>query len=202
MTSTTDGTQAGAARRGRPRDAAADDRILRSAFEQLIDVGYGNLSIEQVALAAGVAKTTIYRRYPTKRELVLASLRREAPFVSPPPDMSTHDALDRFVRGAVAALIDSGAMRILGSLLLEDEREPGLQDAFRARIVEPRRAMVVTMLERGVARGELRPDTDPLLVTEMVAGAVFAHHVILGLPTSDAWLDSLVDHVWRSIAAN
>jgi tetracycline repressor-like protein len=98
-------------------------------------------------------------------------------------------------------LIESGAVRILGSLLVEDQRDPGILAAFRARILEPRRALVTAMLERGVDSGEIRPDIDPLVVTEMIAGAVFGHHVILGLPTSDGWIESLVDHVWAAIRA-
>jgi hypothetical protein len=98
-------------------------------------------------------------------------------------------------------LIESGAVRILGSLLVEDQRDPGLLAAFRARVLEPRRRLVTELLERGVERGEIRSDIDPLVVTEMIAGAVFGHHVILGQPTSDAWVTALVDHVWAAIRA-
>jgi hypothetical protein len=97
-------------------------------------------------------------------------------------------------------LVESGAVRVLASLLVEDRREPGLLDAFRERLIGPRRALVVDMLQRGVERGELRPDIDPLIVTELVAGAVFAHHVVLGQHTTDAWIESIVDHVWLAVA--
>jgi len=192
---------ASTASRGRPRDRGADDRILLAAFEQLVRVGYGGLSMEAVAAEAGVAKTTVYRRYPAKRDLVVAALGEETPFPSVPADLPAHDALERFIRQAITMLIDSGAARILGSLLVEDQREPGLLDVFRQRILGPRREMVLAMLQRGIERGEIRPDIDPLVVTEMVAGAVFGHHVILGLPTTDDWIDSLVDHIWAAIAA-
>jgi AcrR family transcriptional regulator len=185
--------------RGRPRDAAADDRILSAAFRQLVDVGYAGLSIEAVAAEAGVAKTTIYRRYPTKRDLTVAALREETPFAPPPADLTTHEALERLVRTAVAMLIESGAVRILGSLLVEEQREPGILATFRERLLEPRRALIVAMLQRGIERGEIRPDVDPLVVTEMIAGAVFGHHVILGLSTTDAWVHALVEHVWAAI---
>ena len=189
-----------AAFRGRPRDRGADDRILLAAFKQLVRVGYGGLSMEAVAAEAGVAKTTVYRRYPAKRDLVVAALGEETPFPSVPADLPAHEALERFIRQAITMLIDSGAARILGSLLVEDQREPGLLDVFRQRILGPRREMVLAMLRRGIERGEIRPDIDPLVVTEMVAGAVFGHHVILGLPTTDDWVDSLVDHIWAAIA--
>jgi len=188
--------------RGRPRDADVDERILETAFRHLVREGYGGTSIEAVAADAGVAKTTIYRRYPTKRDLVVAALRAETPFPEPPPDLSAKQALELFVRGAIAALIDSGAIRVLGSLLVEEQREPGLLGVFRERILFPRRALVDQMLRRGIDRGEIRPDIDPLVVTEMVAGAVFGHHAILGLAGTDEWVHSLIDHVWAAIAVN
>jgi AcrR family transcriptional regulator len=185
--------------RGRPRDPAADDAILEATFRQLIDVGYAGMSIEAVAAASGVAKTTIYRRWPTKRDLVVAALETETPFEPPPADVDSRTALGRFVRGAIAMLIESGAIRILGSLLVEEQREPGLLGIFRQRILEPRRGMVEAMLRRGIDRGEVRPDIDPLVVTEMVAGAVFGHHAILGRTATEPWIDALVEHVWEAI---
>jgi AcrR family transcriptional regulator len=188
--------------RGRPRDVRADEAILAATFRQLVDVGYAALSIESIAAEAGVAKTTIYRRHPTKRELVIAALRAATPFEPPSADLPAREALERFVRTAVRMLIDSGAFRILGSFLIEDRRDPGLLATFREELLTPRRAMVEAMLQRGIERGEIRPDIDPLVVTEMVAGAVIGHHAILGQPGSDAWVRDLVDHVWRAIAAD
>ena len=188
--------------RGRPRDVDVDQRILASTFRQLVAVGYAGLSIESVASDAGVAKTTIYRRYPTKRDLVVAALRESTPFPAPALELPAREALEALVRAAVAMLIESGAFRVLGSLLVEDQRHPGLLDAFRQRILFPRRAMVEAILQRGIERGELRHDVDPLIVIEMIAGAVFAHHVILGLTGDEAWIRSLVDHVWSAIAAD
>jgi AcrR family transcriptional regulator len=188
--------------RGRPRDADVDERILETAFRHLVREGYGGTSIEAVAAEAGVAKTTIYRRYPTKRDLVVAALRAETPFAAPPADLPAKEALEIFVRGAIAMLIDSGAIRVLGSLLVEEQREPGLLGVFRERILFPRRALVDQMLQRGIERGEIRPDIDPLVVTEMVAGAVFGHHAILGLVATDEWIHSLIEHVWAAIAAD
>ena len=185
--------------RGRPRDVDVDQRILASAFRQLVQVGYAGLSIESVAADAGVAKTTIYRRYPTKRDLVIAALRESTPFPMPALDLPAREALEAFVRGAIAMLIESGAFRVLGSLLVEDQRHPGLLDVFRERVLFPRRAMVEAIIQRGIERGELRADVDPLIVIEMIAGAVFAHHVILGLGGDEAWIASLVDHVWSAI---
>jgi AcrR family transcriptional regulator len=187
--------------RGRPRDADADRRILDAAFRQLAEAGYGGMSIEAVAAEAGVAKTTIYRRYPTKTDLAVDALRVEVPFTPPPAGLDARAALELFVRSAITILIDSGAIRILGTLLVEEVREPGLLEVFRERLIGPRRALVEQMLRRGIERGEIRPDIDPLIVTEMIAGAIFGHHAILGLKATDEWIQALVDHVWAAIAA-
>jgi AcrR family transcriptional regulator len=187
--------------RGRPRDVDVDRRILAATFRQLVDVGYGALSIEAVATEAGVAKTTIYRRHPSKADLVVAALDVEVPFSQPSADLGSREMLERFVHVAIAMLIDSGAIRVLGSLLVEEAREPGVLNAFRARIIGPRRQLVEGMLRVGIERGEIRPDIDPLIVTEMIAGAIFGHHAILGLAGTEAWIDSLVDHVWEAIRA-
>ena len=90
-------------------------------------------------------------------------------------------------------------IRVLGSLLVEDGREPGLLDVFGQRLLEPRRAIVVELIRDGVRRGEIRPDIDPLIVTEMIAGAIFGHHAILGQVSDEAWIEALVDHVWAAI---
>ena len=186
--------------RGRPRHPATDGAILEATFRELVEVGYGGLSVESVAASAGVAKTTIYRRYPTKRDLVIAALQMELPFPGGlPPATDTRSALRAVIQVIVHAMVDSGAIRILGSLLVEANREPDLLALFRERLLEPRRAFVLGLLERGIERGEVRPDIDPLVVTEMMAGAIFGHHAILGQPTSDAWLDALIDHVWAAI---
>jgi AcrR family transcriptional regulator len=194
------GVDAGPAR-GRPRDPGLERAILAATFAQLIEVGYAALSIEAVAAAAGVGKTTIYRRWPAKRDLVVAALGTETPFTPPARDIDARTALGLLVRQAIAMLIDSGAVRILGSLLVEEQREPELLEAFRVRLLGPRRGMVEAMLRAGIERGEIRPDIDLLVVTEMIAGAVFGHHAILGLATSDAWIESLVEHVWIAIRA-
>jgi AcrR family transcriptional regulator len=188
--------------RGRPRHPDTDRAILGATFRQLVEVGYGGLSVEAVAAAAGVAKTTLYRRYPTKRDLVIAALESGTAFVPPIDVTDTRAALAAFVRQAIGAMVETGAIRILGSLLVEEGREPDLLEVFRRRLLDPRRAMVTDLIRRGVDRGDIRTDVDPLIVTEMIAGAIFGHHAILGKRADEAWIEALVDHVWTAIRAN
>jgi AcrR family transcriptional regulator len=189
------------ASRGRPRHPDTDLAILAATFRQLVEVGYGGLSVEAVASAAGVAKTTIYRRYPTKRDLVIAALQVEVPMPELSATGDVRTSLRAAVHTVVHRMVDSGALRILGSLLVEASREPELLALFRERLLQPRRILIADLLRTGIERGELRPDLDPMVVTEMLAGATIAHHAILGLPLSDDWIDALVDHIWAAIRA-
>jgi AcrR family transcriptional regulator len=187
---------------GRPRDPGADRRIVEATFRQLIELGYAGMSIESVAAEAGVARTTVYRRYPTKADLAIAALSVEVPFeVRPTAGVDPRARIEGLIRQVIATLIESGAIRILGSLLVEERREPELLARFRAGIVGPRRALVEEILRGGIERGEIRADIDPLVVTEMIAGAIVGHHAVLGLSSDDAWIRSLAEHVWAAIRA-
>lgn len=168
----------------------------------LVTDGYEALSVERVAVEAGVAKTTIYRRFPAKRDLVIAALWAASDVLPPPgPLEDLRSALERLVEDLVEGLVRSGAIRVLASLMAADAREPGLMDAFRARIVEPRRQLIAQMLRSGVERGELRQDIDPLVVAEMLAGAVVAHHLVLGATADAGWVAALADSLWHAVAA-
>ena len=83
------------------------------------------------------------------------------------------------------------------------QREPGLLDAFRERLLGPRRAQLVeAILRRGVAARRTPPGRQTRCSSRRrIAGAIFGHHVILGEPTTEAWNHLLVDHVWSAIEA-
>ena len=85
--------------RGRPRREGADEEILAVTLEMLREIGYGALTVDAVAERAGVAKTTLYRRWPSKSALVAAAI---APF----PNDADNDALLRLFRGAGADAIE------------------------------------------------------------------------------------------------
>ena len=173
---------------GRPRSTAADRAITAATFRLLQQHGYQGLSIEAVAAEAGVAKTTIYRRYATKRELVVAALQAETEFPPPPPELPFREAVAWLVRQAVGMLIGARAIRILATFLAEEEREPELLEIFRERLLEPRREMLLEILRRGITDGVVRPDVDLDLVSEMIFGALLTHH-IRGQRADDAWVE-------------
>ena len=186
------------AARGRPRNPAVDALILRAAFRMLIDLGYSAMSIEAVAAEAGVGKTTVYRRYPTKRDLVLAVLNALTT-TGPITASDTRTAVGLFVQQSLGAPVAASGVRVMSALLLEEAREPELIETFRRRVLAPRRAVLAEVLRAGVERGEIRPDVDVDVTIEFVAGALIAHHV-LALPVDGPWIAAVTDALWRSIA--
>jgi AcrR family transcriptional regulator len=186
--------------RGRPRDRAADEAILAAAFRILVDGGYGGLSIEAVAAEAGVGKTTIYRRYPTKRDLVVAALNAATTVELAPSTADARTAIRHLIGQVVRVLFAANGVRILGSFLVEEGREPELLEVFRARVLEPRRAMLVELLQGAVERGEVRADVDVDVVSEVLIGSVFAHYIRTGQYGEEVWVGSVVDTVWAGIS--
>jgi AcrR family transcriptional regulator len=186
------------ARAGRPRDPATDRAITEATFRLLREEGYRGMSIEGVAARSGVAKTTIYRRYRSKHELVVAAVLAETPFPAPPPDLPTREALATIAHQAVQMLVGAGAIHVLATVLAEEEREPELLATLRARLIEPRRDMLLTILRRGVQRREVRADARLEAIPEAMLGSVLVHHITGGI-ADEAWINGLVETIWRAI---
>jgi AcrR family transcriptional regulator len=178
----------------------ADRAILQTTLRLLTEQGYDAMSIEGVATAAGVGKTTIYRRYPTKRELVVAAVSSLAESVEAPPDSGdVRTDLLAFMREMVAIFLTGLPFSMLGTLLVKEREDPALMGLFRRQVILPRMAVAAGLLRRGIERGEVRPDVPVDTAVQMLAGALLAHH-IAGQPEGDIWLRSLLDTLWSGIS--
>ena len=186
-------------RPGRPRDERASRAILQAALGELLERGYGGMSMEGVAERAGVGKPAIYRRHRDKAELVTAAIRAILPDVEVPDTGSASGDLGELARRALPA-IEGLFPALLGNVLAEAGRHPELMDAFRERLVRPRRDVFMAVARRGLERGELRPDLDLEQAADAFAGQVIARH-IAGLPFTDAWFDAALDFFWRGVRA-
>ena len=89
------------ARRGRPRDAAVDQRVLDAAWDLLLTGGYAGLNMDEVADRAAVAKTTLYRRWPTKDHLAVAVVTRTIQPVAVPDTGDLYHDLSEFAAAPV-----------------------------------------------------------------------------------------------------
>ena len=182
-------------RAGRPRSAEADDAILDAALDQFCDFGYDGLSVERVAARAGVAKTTIYRRYPTKLDLVMAALARAKEGARAPVGSGSlrADLLD-MARSYLAMLQSPSIGRAIPMMLASKARSDELAGAH-AEFVRARRAPGYDLIRRGIERGELAADADPAMIADMLFGAIFTRVFVTGDPTGEDYLVALVDRL-------
>lgn len=179
---------------GRPQDPDADQRILEAAIKLLSEQGFTRMSIEAVAAESGVAKTTIYRRFADKVDLVSAALNKYLAQMDPVELGSARKELVVHLQHN-RERIDPA---IPGSLLAEEEANPRLLEVFREQVIHPRFAMIRETLERGIERGELRAGLDADVVTQLLVGAFFAHYLHRGRPDDD-WPERVVDAIWPAL---
>ncbi len=166
--------------RGRPRLAETEAAILRSTLELLANEGLRGLSIERVAARAGVAKTTIYRRFATKDELVAAALETLA--LTAPPDLDTgsvHGDLSELVRRRVASDPEVRWSLLMPRLVVDSADDPVLHELVHRILVRPEREVIAGILRRGVERGELPAGLDLDFAVDVVIGPA-VYRVLIG----------------------
>src|SRR3984893_16816272 len=179
----------------RTLDRSVDDAIAAAALALLAEHGFARTTIEAVARAAGVGKPAIYRRFSDKASLVAHVISRQLPVLEP-PDLG--DARAELWRAVEQGLPADGPsyVGLIGGLIAEQDRHPELIDAFRERILLPRRGIVRSIIERGQARGDIRGDIDPEAALELMAGPFLAR-VLAGLDTRRRWRTAAFQTWWE-----
>jgi len=176
-------------------------RIVTAAADLFLDQGYGATTLEKVAARAGVAKTTIYRRWRDKDELALAVVLDMVEQVVQLPELGdTRKELLAFVNAAVEVLGSTLMGRVMQGLVSDLATDAELAHAFRERVVSVRDAEVERLVERGVRRGDLRADTDPMTAHDLLIGPVYYRLLLTGQPLDRAFAKRTVDAVLRAFA--
>ena len=183
---------------GRPRSEASHQAIIHATLELLVEGGYRSLTMEAVRTRAGVGKATIYRRWSSKEELVRdAIVFMHDDFVAPDTGSLRGD-YEGLAARVIAAAERVGAATFMPRLLGDAANDPELHAIFYEHLVEPRRNQLRSVLERSVARGELRDDLDLEFVMDLFAGPIVYRLLISGgdysqLPSLDVQLDMLLN---------
>jgi AcrR family transcriptional regulator len=183
----------------RPLDPDIDRAITGTTLKLLRERGFARMSVEAVASEAGVGKPAIYRRHADKAELVTAAIRSILPVLDEPDTGSTRGDLVSLAQQA-RGMTEGPFARLLGTVLAEQDRQPEVMEAFRERIVAPRREMARRVVKRGMERGEVRADLDVEQALDAFAGNIIGRHVV-GLPFDDAWFEAAIEFFWRGIRA-
>ena len=187
--------------RGRPRDPHVDRAILEAVVDLLSEGGYESLTMEAVACRAGVARASIYRRYAGRVELLEAACRRFAPAPPDTPDTgNVRDDLIALMRSLTSTIGRTDAGRLFPAMLSASGSHPEVREAL-ARFSASKRSPSVEIIRRGIDRGELRADTDPDLLADLLVGAIVYRLLVRGGRVGTRRAEELVDTVLAGVAA-
>ena len=159
-----------------PRVERSRQAILEATLQLLArDGDVGSLTVEAVAARSGVAKTTIYRRWRDKWELALDAVMIDMlPRLDEPVDVGdTRKELLTVINSVVKMLATPPYGQAMQALVSQIATDADLARVYREQVVEPRQAELTPVVKRGIARGDLRPDTDVRLIHELLVGPIF-----------------------------
>jgi AcrR family transcriptional regulator len=181
-------------RPGRPRDARADAAIMDAAVAVLADRGPAGFTVDEVASRAGCGKATVYRRWPSRAELLLETAQRlglEPPVVD---NGSLRADLVELLCALAHKMRDTPAGRILPGIIAEASVEPGMRRIL-AKFIANRRDRPREVMDRGIARGELPADADVELILDLLGGTIMYRELIAREVVDRAYVERLVDKV-------
>jgi AcrR family transcriptional regulator len=172
---------------GRPRDDQASDAITRAALELFAGQGLAGATMDGIASRAGVGRSTVYRRWSSPEQAVLAALdevrRAGEDGAQGWEEWALPEVLDAFAERAAAALVDPGAVALLRQLTALPLDHP-IARAHREGVAEPRRTAFTRMLVKARDAGELAADLDVELAQELLEGALL-HRALVAPPVGD-----------------
>lgn len=174
--------------------------VLRAASELLTEVGYDEMSIEDVAARAGVHKTTVYRRWSNKARLTADAAALHTTETVPIPDTGTIEGdLKMLAREIVANIGTKGGSRQTRSITAAAAASDELADAMHSFWAN-RLSLSAQVVERAITRGELPADTNTKLLIETVIGPLWVRLLLTGDPITNDLADQIVDLVLEGAA--
>jgi TetR/AcrR family transcriptional regulator, regulator of autoinduction and epiphytic fitness len=183
-----------------PRVERSRRVILEALLDELGAVGYGALTIEGVAARAGVGKSTIYRHWSGKLDLVEDAFRTLKAPVQAPEEGTVRERVTGLLEQVACLVEESTYSACMPALIEAAEHDPQVRDLHRRFSIE-RRAVVVDLLREGVKAGELPPEADPELLADALVGPVLIRRLMLYEPLDPALVSKLVDQVLPALPA-
>jgi len=181
------------ARPGRPRSEESRNAVVCAATALLRDVGLRAMTTEQIASRSGVSKATIYKWWPNKYAVAVEAFLSQMSAESADPDTGTAREDFRIVLRGLLHFYASPSGRVFAQLVGEAQFDPTVQAELRDHLIQSRRRLGRTIWDRGVARGELRPDVDPEVAIDLVFGPAIYRLATRHAPLDAAAADAIVD---------
>jgi AcrR family transcriptional regulator len=185
---------------GRPRGENIADAVLDSTLEELATAGVAGLSIDRIARAADVNKTSVYRRWPTREALIAAALERVLVHLEVQQvDTGSLRGDLLFLGETVGQFLTQPVGRALTRAVFAEDTAPSIAALARRQLQESAGGPAAAMVMRAMRRGEWRDDADPVVVLSMLVGAML-HRV--GLERGEIgreWLEGVVGVLVRGV---
>jgi len=181
--------------RGRPRRSGADEAILEASRQLMFEHGYAGFSMDEVARRAGVGRQSVYRRWPSKAALVVASMTwtNDSPDVFPDSGSFATDL--RVGLETIRSLYDPSSSNLFADVYFAMASDTVARELFNRNYIQPRQASLLRAVERGIARGELRESTDAAIVNDLVSGP-FLYRRLIG---ADDLRDELIEAIVTAV---
>jgi AcrR family transcriptional regulator len=180
------------------RKAETDRKVFAATLEILRARGAAAVTVEAVSVYSGVAKTSIYRRYADRTQMLRATLDHYLPELS---QLNTDDPLLSLV--SATRMLSTALERYIGSAfatVLSDPASPAAA-LIREKVLKPRVDAMAAFLGACRDAGRLRRDVDTDIIIDMVMGSVVMHYSRFG-SFPDYWPEELVRHIWPAIASS
>ena len=170
---------------GRPRSVQSHQAMLRSTLELLAEVGYDAVSIEAIAARAGVGKSTIYRRYTCKEDLIADAIENIREDLTIPDTNNLWGDIDALIQSAAQITLNPVGRQTVAMIVSSASSHPEFAQIYWTKYLQPRRQAFSVVLERAKARNEIPADLDPGLIFDIMIGIML--YSLIFQPTSESW---------------
>jgi len=171
--------------------------VLEAAAELLGECGFGRTSIEAISERSGVARSTIYRHWPERNDLLLESIGKQVETTDTTDTGDLRADLIRLYSHLGSMLNNEVTRSMVASFVAEASRDPELA-ALNSKFTKARRDASSGLIAKAVERGDLPANTDSDQMAQDLAGGIFFRGLILRETTDEAWIASHIDR-WIGI---
>lgn len=183
-----------------PRVVRSRARIIAAATEVLVDVGPRGVTVDAIAERSGVAKSTLYRHWPSINDLLIEVIQANVPDLSPTVEgVGCEEALRSVMRQLAKSFAAPEWVRIVPSLIALRQEFPEVAELMQADRFE-RMGPIADLLQQGVTEGVLPGDLDPSRVTQLLVGPLFFALIMGDVHDLDHLADVVVDQFFTAFS--
>ena len=187
------------AARGRPRSESARRAVMKAALALVQEGGYPAATIDEISARSGVAKSTIYRWWPSRPALIVDLLLQIAAAVAPPPTGPDPVRALRTELSRIAKSVAALPGRLLLALASEGQTDPEVRAALTKGLFQPRRSATAKVVRQAQAAGELRKDVHPDVLIDLLYGPIFYRRLLRQEPTSEAFVRQVFEKAMEGV---